>query len=43
MDGAMAQQQQRMTDKMQLRSDELNAENGKLKMQMARGARTATE
>ena len=35
----MAQQQQRMIDMLQLRSDELSAENGKLRMQMARGDR----
>ena len=37
MDGATAQQQQRMIDMLQLRSDELTAENGKLRMQMAKG------
>lgn len=38
MDGATAQQQQqqRLIDLLQLRSDELSAENGKLRVQMAR-------
>ena len=39
MDGATAQQQQQMMDMLQLRSDELSAENGKLRMRMARGDR----
>ena len=39
MDGATAQQQQQMFDMLQLRSDELSAENGKLRMRMVRGDR----
>ena len=40
MDGAMAQQQQQMImDMLQLRSDELSAQNGKPRTQMARGDR----
>ena len=36
---AAQQQQQRMIDMLKLRSDELSAENGKLRMQMARADR----
>ena len=34
--GGTTQQQQKMTDMLQLRSDELSAENARLRMQMAR-------